>query len=132
MATNVDRFHNQYKSPLIAPNERWRKHTARTAKGEPVQLNPAQRESVEAAIYETGALRHLALACDQCADKPRARCCNIGVTPPERPLNALKANATRQLRQEGRWHGQHSPWADKGSKRRLWMGGLLSAPSTML
>ena len=35
-------------------------------------------------------------------------------------LNAFKANATRQLRQDGLWPYSVSPWADKGSKRRLW------------
>jgi hypothetical protein len=39
---------------------------------------------------------------------------------PELVLNALKANATRQLRQEGLWRHTFSPWAFKGSKRRLW------------
>jgi hypothetical protein len=39
---------------------------------------------------------------------------------PELVLNAFKANATRQLRQAGLWPHAFSPWADKGSKRRLW------------
>ncbi len=38
---------------------------------------------------------------------------------PELVLNAFKANATR-LRQDGLWPHSFSPWADKGSKRRLW------------
>jgi hypothetical protein len=32
-------------------------------------------------------------------------------------LNALKANATRQLREE---RLDHTPWAKKGSRRKLW------------
>ena len=39
---------------------------------------------------------------------------------PELVLNALKANATREMRQNGCWPFAHSPWAEKGSKRRLW------------
>jgi hypothetical protein len=35
-------------------------------------------------------------------------------------LNAFKANGTRQLREDGLWPYSFSPWADKGSKRRLW------------
>ena len=35
-------------------------------------------------------------------------------------LNAFKANATRQLRADGPWVYAFSPWADKGSKRKLW------------
>ena len=32
--------------------------------------------------------------------------------PPDRVLNALKANATRELRQDGHWTARHSPWVD--------------------
>ena len=35
-------------------------------------------------------------------------------------LGALKANATDQLRKEAVWSHDRSPWADGGSKRRLW------------
>ena len=39
---------------------------------------------------------------------------------PESVLNAFKANATRHLRKAGLWAHSFSPWADKGSKVRLW------------
>jgi len=42
------------------------------------------------------------------------------LTKPGVVLNAFKANATRQLREDGRWSYSFSPWADKGSKRLLW------------
>ena len=35
-------------------------------------------------------------------------------------LNAFKANATQQLREDQLWRHHFSPWADKGSKRLLW------------
>lgn len=35
-------------------------------------------------------------------------------------LNALKANATRKLRETGCWRSHRSPWVSRGSKRRLW------------
>lgn len=41
-------------------------------------------------------------------------------TLPGRVLNALKANATRQLRADGLWAHSFGPWADKGSDRWLW------------
>jgi hypothetical protein len=31
-----------------------------------------------------------------------------------------KANATRQMQEDGHWKELHSPWADKGSNRHLW------------
>ena len=38
----------------------------------------------------------------------------------DRILAALKANATRQMKQDGYWNLRASPWAEKGSKRYLW------------
>ena len=35
-------------------------------------------------------------------------------------LNALKANATRCLRERSLWTSDKSPWSDKGSARYLW------------
>ena len=35
-------------------------------------------------------------------------------------LDALKANATRRLKEENLWKYPFSPWARKGSKRLLW------------
>ena len=45
---------------------------------------------------------------------------STGGIKPERALNAFKAYATRQMRNDGSWRESHSPWADRGSKRRLW------------
>jgi hypothetical protein len=39
---------------------------------------------------------------------------------PEKILSALKANATRKLREAGCWKSSDSPWADKGSRWYLW------------
>ena len=39
---------------------------------------------------------------------------------PSRVLNAVKSNATRELRETGQWLRSDSPWADRGSKRYLW------------
>lgn len=35
-------------------------------------------------------------------------------------LHALKANSTREMRRIACWSRDGSPWADKGSQRRLW------------
>ena len=39
---------------------------------------------------------------------------------PDLVLNALKANATRQLRQDRCWEDSRSPWSDGGSRRYVW------------
>src|SRR5437773_2523008 len=50
---SIDRFHNRYKSPYIDSNEKWHRHNVQVLQGEPVTLDAAQRQSVEAAIRET-------------------------------------------------------------------------------
>ena len=39
---------------------------------------------------------------------------------PEAILNALKANATRSMRDAGCWRSDQSPWTYRGSKKYLW------------
>ena len=39
---------------------------------------------------------------------------------PEPILNALKANATRKMRESGCWLSERGPWVRRGSKRYLW------------
>jgi len=117
---SIDRFHNRYKSPYIVANERWFQHNARTLKGDPVALTAAQRESVARAIRETCAIRNWLLRALNVRINHVHTVVSIGQTKPERALNAFKSNATRQMREDGFWQQQHSPWADKGSKRNLW------------
>jgi hypothetical protein len=44
----------------------------------------------------------------------------IGTLKPERALTAIKANATRQMRQDQCWLKDLTPWAERGSLRYLW------------
>ena len=39
---------------------------------------------------------------------------------PETILNALKANATRSMKDAGCWRSDQSPWTYRGSKKYLW------------
>ncbi len=116
----IDRFHNQYQSPYIEPNQKWRRYNTQHLKSEPISLNPAQRESSEKGVRETCERRNWLLrAINVRTNHVHAVVC-LGVTKPEHALNAFKANATRQMRADGCWEREHSPWADKGSKRYLW------------
>ena len=117
---SIDRFHNHYKSPYLPPNEGWQKHNLQILECEPVTLNDVLRECVERAIRETCSLRNWLLRAINVRTNHVHAVVSMGMTPPERALNAFKANATRQLPQEGCWRQPHSPWADKGSKRFLW------------
>ena len=117
---SVDRFHNHYQSPYIAPNRRWLQHNTRTLKGEPTTLNAAQRESVETAVRETCEIRNWLLRAIKVRTNHVHIVVSIGDTKPERALNDFKAYTTRKMRRNNCWHRSHSPWADKGSCRYLW------------
>ncbi|HYX30190.1 MAG TPA: transposase [Pyrinomonadaceae bacterium] len=89
-------------------------------KSRPVLLNAAQRAVVERAIRETCAHRKWWLyACNVRTNHVHS-VVSIGAKKPELALNAFKANATRQMREDGHWEAEHSPWVDRGSKRYLW------------
>ena len=116
---STDRYNNRYGSPYLAPNGNWEKYNQRLLKAKPFILGAAQRKSVEVAIRETCQIRKWSLL----AFNARTNHVHSVTTANCRPalvLNAFKANATRQLREDGLWPHAFSPWADKGSKRRLW------------
>lgn len=116
---SIDRLNNRYRSPYLAGNTNWHAFNQQTLKTKPVLLSAGQRNSIEIAISETCTLRKWWLR----ALNVRTNHVHAVVTAdalPGRVLNALKANATRQLRVYGLWSHPFSPWADKGSNRWLW------------
>ena len=116
---SIDRSHNCYRSPYLAPNENWLKYNRQLLKAKPIMLRARQRKSVEAALRETCRLRSWGLL----ASNARTNHVHTVVSAGRAPglvLNALKANCTRRLRDDRLWSYPFSPWADKGSKRMLW------------
>jgi len=116
---SIDRFHNLYGSPRIASNTNWHAFNEKSLKTKPLVLDAGQRKSVELAVSETCRIRNWSLR----ASNVRTNHVHVVLTAdtlPERTVNALKANATRQLRTDGHWPHCFSPWADKGSNRLLW------------
>ena len=116
---SIDRFHNHYGSPYLTTNTNWYNFNQRALKTKPLTLDAIQRKSVEVAIRETCKIRKWTLL----ALNVRTNHVHVVVTANAvqgRVLNALKANATRQLRVDGLWAHCFSPWADKGSNRKLW------------
>lgn len=117
---SINRFNNQYHSPYIPANEKWQQYNSAKLVCEPVILKAAHRSAVELAIRETCSFRNWELHTINIRTNHIHVVVNMGAKLPELALNALKANATRQLKQEGLWLKKHSPWADKGSNRYLW------------
>ena len=116
---SMDRIHNRYGAPKIQPNPQRVKYEKSLLKSPPVRLNTERRHIVEHAIRETCRIRKWNLR----AINVRTNHVQTVVTSRKKPelvLNALKANATRELREAGCWRYDHSPWADGGSKIWLW------------
>ena len=116
---SVDRFNNLYGSPRLPHNERWREYNQQVLCHPPVKLSSEQRHVVEAGIRETCEIRQW----DLWALNARTNHIHTVVSAnckPEMVLIALKANATRKLREAGFWHCSASPWAERGSKKYLW------------
>ena len=117
---SIDRYHNRYRSPYIPQNEKWRHHNEQRLKVKPLILKARQRKSIEAAIRETCNIRKWCLQAVNVRTNHVHTVVSASQKKPALVLNAFKANATRQLRQDGLWPHSFSPWADGGSKRRLW------------
>lgn len=115
---SIDRFHNAYRSPYLPQNETWRHHNQQQLKAKPLILNAKQRRSIAAAIRGRARFESVLQAINV-----RTNHIHAVVSANRRAglvLSAFKANATRQLREDRLWPYAFSPWADKGSKRKLW------------
>lgn len=116
---SVDRFHRRYGTPCIPPNEPWRKYNLASLKQPPVQLDRQRREAIEKAIRETCKIRGWSLL----AVNARTNHIHSVVSAnckPDPVLIALKANATREMREAGCWNSVRTPWVKRGSKKYLW------------
>ena len=117
---SIDRFHNRYGAPYKSPNKNWQRENESLLKTEPLILKARERKAIESAIRDTCTRRQWWLR----AINVRTNHVHTVVSASRHKaglvLNAFKANATRQLRQDGLWAHSFSPWADRGSKRKLW------------
>ncbi len=123
---SIDRFHNRYGTPDIPADERWHRHNEQMMKLEPVKLNDVRRAAIKEALKETCEFRKWRL---HAANVRTNHVHAVVSTPcaPEIVLRALKANATRKMREAGCWTSTQTPWAEKGSKRWLWTYNQLEA-----
>jgi REP element-mobilizing transposase RayT len=117
---SVDRHNNKYGDPRIQPNEHFKEISAARLKHEPVFLDARRRSSVEKAIVETCRWRDWTIYAIAVRTNHAHIVTTGGCLDPDSALIALKANATRRMKEDGCWPFDHKPWAEKGSKRRLW------------
>ncbi len=91
-----------------------------------MKLSANRRRAVEYAIRETCSIRNWNLLAVNIRTNHVHSVVATGTKAGELALNAFKANGTRQMRQDGVWTNERSPWADKGSCRRLWNENSIS------
>src|SRR2546427_5632499 len=116
---SVDRHHRRYGTRGLQPSALRRNHDRELLKQAPVKLNSLQRSAVKSAISETCTIRHWQLW----TVNVRTNHVHAVVTANKKPdavLSALKANATRAMREAGLWTSELSPWEFRGSKKYLW------------
>ena len=115
----VDRFHNRYGTPRLPGDQARKQYNSRLLKQPAVRLDAKRRTATLAAIKETCAIRKWELW----VSNIRSNHVHSVITAPCKPrkiLNALKANATRNMKKAGCWLSDESPWVQGGSKRYLW------------
>jgi REP element-mobilizing transposase RayT len=117
---SVDRHQNIYGTPRLPNNPNWKTFSRKKLEHPAVILNAAQRRAVEEAVRDTCEKRQWDLIALNARTNHVHAVIDIGTMDAERALNALKANATRQLRETGLWKFAHSPWVKRGSRRKLW------------
>ena len=117
---SVDRHNNIYGTPRIPRNDTWRRLETQSLNREPVYLDAARRRTVEAAIRETCRKRGWSLMAVNVRTNHAHSVVAAAGKNPALVLNAFRSNATRRMREVGCWAETETPWAEKGSKRRLW------------
>jgi REP element-mobilizing transposase RayT len=108
-----------YGTPMLPPNVQRTRYEAHLGKQAPVKLNVRQRTAVESGVRETCTIRHWTLWALNIRTNHVHSVVSAGCKP-ERILSALKANATRSMKDAGCWNTVRSPWVHRGSKRYLW------------
>jgi REP element-mobilizing transposase RayT len=116
---SVDHSHNNYRMPMLPPDEQRRKEMRSRMKRDPVELTTARRSAVEEGVRETCDKRDWVLR----AINVRTNHVHTVVSAlgnPEPVMNAFKANATRKMVEIGTWQRGIKPWSRHGSTRYLW------------
>jgi len=116
---SVDRFHNRYGTPKLPPNRRRQQYEASLLKRKPVCLTLKQREATAGGIREICKKRNWSLWVVNVRTNHAHAVVTANCTS-EKVRAALKANATKVMRERGCWTDPQSPWADKGSQIKLW------------
>src|SRR6266446_4731570 len=116
---SVDRDHHRYDTPTLPPSPGRKQIEKSLLKQVPVRFNARQRAVIEIGIRETCTIRKWELWALNVRSN-HLHCVVTANRNPKAVISALKANATRLMREAGCWRSDLSPWAQRGSKKYLW------------
>jgi len=116
---SVDRHHRAHGTPGLQPSALRRQHDRDLLRQPPVRLNSPQRTTVASAISETCTIRNWQLWTVNVRTN-HVHAVVSSTKKPEAVLSALKANATRAMREAELWTSELSPREFRGSKKYLW------------
>ena len=116
---SVDRHHHRYDTPALPPSPGRKQLERNLLKQPPVKFNAGRRAAIERGIRETCAIRKWELWALNIRTN-HLHCVVTAICNPKTVTVALKANATRSMRDAGCWTSDLSPWAQRGSKKYLW------------
>jgi REP element-mobilizing transposase RayT len=116
---SVDRHHHRYSSPMLPLSPRRKQIERSLLKQPPVKLSSRQRAAIDLGVRETCAIRKWELWALNVRTN-HLHCVVTANCNPKTLLGALKANATRSMRETGCWSRDLGPWARGGSQKCLW------------
>jgi REP element-mobilizing transposase RayT len=116
---SMDFHHRRCGTPKLSPSARRKEIETGLLKQPPVNLDKRRRIAVESAIRETCSIRKWNLWKLNIRTN-HAHCVITANCDPRIVRNALKANATRAMREAGCWRSDLSPWSRGGSNKYLW------------
>lgn len=122
----IDRVHNIYRGERAESSVVREQQQMVKLKSEPFVMNSRARRAVREAIEEVCSHRGWPLHAQNVRTN-HAHAVIAAVASSDKVLGDLKAYATRKLRSEQCWSHAHSPWVDKGSKRKLWNENHIAA-----
>jgi len=123
---SVDRFHNIYGTPKLGPERARVRYERGLMTRPPVGLNAKRRAAAEEGVKQACEKRKWALH----AVNARTNHVHAVVTAScnsKKVRSALKAYATKVMRESGCWLEEYSPWSYGGGRSPLWTQKELSA-----
>jgi REP element-mobilizing transposase RayT len=117
---SVDRAHNIYGTSFISESPGWQNYKKEQMLRPELKLNARMRRSAVKGLRDVCARRNWLIIAVNARTNHIHSVIDVKGHDTTRALAALKANATKRLREDRLWTREETPWAAKGSRRKLW------------